>query len=66
MGLTLIEAANDQSHHEGAIAMADLVLQRPLRPEIRALAERIGTSQSRETCPDAPPVPAAVRHGAPL
>ena len=35
-------------HHEGAIAMADLALKRSKRPEIRALAERIRTSQSRE------------------
>ncbi|MEB3319756.1 MAG: DUF305 domain-containing protein [Cyanobium sp.] len=35
-------------HHEGAIAMADLSLQRSQRPQIRALAERIRTSQSRE------------------
>ena len=35
-------------HHEGAIAMADLALQRSKRSEIRALAERIRTSQSRE------------------
>jgi uncharacterized protein (DUF305 family) len=35
-------------HHEGAIAMADLALQRSKRPEIRALAERIRTSQSQE------------------
>jgi len=36
------------SHHEGAIAMAELALQRSKRPEIRALAERIRTSQSQE------------------
>ena len=35
-------------HHQGAIAMADLALKRSRRPEIRALAERISTSQSRE------------------
>ena len=35
-------------HHEGAIAMADLALKRSRRPEIRALAERILSSQSRE------------------
>lgn len=35
-------------HHEGAIAMADLALKRSQRPQIRALAERIRTSQSRE------------------
>ena len=35
-------------HHEGAIAMADLALRRARRPEIRALAERIRDSQSRE------------------
>lgn len=35
-------------HHEGAIAMAELALQRSRRPEIRSLAERIRTSQSQE------------------
>ncbi len=35
-------------HHEGAIAMADLALQRSRRPEIRALAQRIRDSQSQE------------------
>ena len=35
-------------HHEGAIAMAELALNRSQRSEIRALAERIRTSQSRE------------------
>jgi len=35
-------------HHEGAIAMAELALQRSKRSEIRALAERIRTSQSQE------------------
>ena len=35
-------------HHEVAIAMADLALQRSRRPEIRTLAERIRSSQSRE------------------
>ena len=35
-------------HHEGAIAMADLALQRSRRPELRALTERIRTSQSCE------------------
>jgi uncharacterized protein (DUF305 family) len=35
-------------HHEGAIAMAELALQRSKRPEIRALAEKIRTSQSQE------------------
>ena len=31
-------------HHEGAIAMADLAVQRARHPGIRALAERIRTS----------------------
>ena len=35
-------------HHEGAIAMAELALQRSKRPEIRALAESIRTSQIQE------------------
>ncbi len=35
-------------HHEGAIAMADLAVRRVRHPEIRALAERIRTSQGRE------------------
>jgi uncharacterized protein (DUF305 family) len=35
-------------HHEGAIAMAELALQRSRRPKIRGLAERIRTSQSQE------------------
>jgi uncharacterized protein (DUF305 family) len=35
-------------HHEGAITMAELALQRSRRPEIRALADRIRTSQSQE------------------
>ena len=35
-------------HHDGAIAMAELALGRARHPEIRALAERIRTSQSRE------------------
>ena len=35
-------------HHEGAIAMADLALQRSGRSEIRALAKRIKSSQAKE------------------
>jgi len=35
-------------HHEGAIAMADLALNRARRPEIRALATRIKVSQASE------------------
>ena len=35
-------------HHEGAIAMADLAMRRACRGEIRALAERIRTSQAGE------------------
>ncbi|MBD2421939.1 DUF305 domain-containing protein [Cyanobium sp. FACHB-13342] len=35
-------------HHDGAIAMAELALQRSKRPEIRRLAEKIRTSQSQE------------------
>jgi uncharacterized protein (DUF305 family) len=35
-------------HHQGAIAMAELALTRARRPEIKALAQRIIASQSRE------------------
>jgi uncharacterized protein (DUF305 family) len=35
-------------HHDGAIAMAELALTRSKRPEIRALAEQIKTSQTAE------------------
>ena len=35
-------------HHQGAIAMSELALKRARRPEIKALAERIISSQSRE------------------
>jgi uncharacterized protein (DUF305 family) len=35
-------------HHEGAIAMADLALSRARRPEIKALAQNIKTSQTSE------------------
>jgi uncharacterized protein (DUF305 family) len=35
-------------HHEGAIAMADLALERSQRPEILALAESIKQSQAQE------------------
>ena len=35
-------------HHEGAIAMSELALTRAQRPEIKALAKRIITSQGRE------------------
>ena len=35
-------------HHQGAIAMAELALTRARRPEIKALAQRISASQSRE------------------
>lgn len=35
-------------HHDGAIAMADLALSRANRPEIKALAKRIKTSQTSE------------------
>lgn len=35
-------------HHQGAIAMSELALMRARRPEIKALAQRIITSQSRE------------------
>ncbi len=35
-------------HHDGAIAMADLALTKARRPEIKALAKSIKTSQTRE------------------
>lgn len=35
-------------HHEGAIAMAELALERSARPEIRSLAEDIVDAQARE------------------
>jgi uncharacterized protein (DUF305 family) len=35
-------------HHDGAIAMADLALTRARHPELKALAERIKTSQTKE------------------
>lgn len=35
-------------HHQGAIAMAELALSRARRPQIKALAQRIIASQSRE------------------
>jgi uncharacterized protein (DUF305 family) len=35
-------------HHDGAIAMAELALTRSKRPEIRALAQQIKTSQTAE------------------
>lgn len=35
-------------HHEGAIAIAELALERPARPEIRSLAEDIVDAQARE------------------
>ena len=35
-------------HHDGAIAMAELALSRAKRPEIRALAQRIKSSQTAE------------------
>jgi hypothetical protein len=38
-------------HHEGAIAMAELALQRSRRAEIWALAESIRTLQSAEIAP---------------
>lgn len=36
------------THHDGAIAMADLALTRAKRPEIKALAKSIKVSQTRE------------------
>lgn len=53
---------DDHFPHEGAIAMADLSLQRSRRPEIRSLAEPIRTSQSPRDRPDAPLVRAVVWH----
>jgi len=35
-------------HHQGAIAMAELALPKARRPQIRALAQRIISSQSQE------------------
>jgi uncharacterized protein (DUF305 family) len=35
-------------HHDGAIAMAELALTRARHPELKALAERIKTSQTKE------------------
>jgi len=35
-------------HHQGAIAMAELALRKARRPEIRALAQRIISSQSQD------------------
>lgn len=35
-------------HHQGAIAMSELAMSRARRPEIKALAQRIIASQSRE------------------
>lgn len=35
-------------HHQGAIAMAELALDKARRPEIRALAQRILSSQGQE------------------
>ncbi|MEB3171137.1 MAG: DUF305 domain-containing protein [Synechococcaceae cyanobacterium] len=35
-------------HHDGAIAMAELALTRARHPELKALAERIQTSQTKE------------------
>jgi uncharacterized protein (DUF305 family) len=35
-------------HHDGAIAMAELALTRAQRPQIRALAQQIKTSQTAE------------------
>ena len=36
------------AHHDGAIAMADLALTRAQRPQIKALAQQIKTSQTAE------------------
>jgi uncharacterized protein (DUF305 family) len=36
------------SHHEGAVAMADLALSRATHPELKQLAQAIKTTQSQE------------------
>jgi uncharacterized protein (DUF305 family) len=37
-----------KAHHDGAIAMAELALTRAKRPQIKALAQQIKTSQTAE------------------
>ena len=41
-------------HHEGAIAMAELALQRSKRPEIRAMGGEDSHQSEPGECPDAP------------